>query len=106
MFNPHAHFGVASHDSLFWSKMADVPACTVSWFLIFYQYLHIFHYFFSRAFQGTNNTLENFFSALLLLLGTVKKLPAQGKMHANSSMFMVFSSIWMILSAFITYDAL
>jgi len=35
-----------THDSLFQSKMADVPACTASPFLIFHQYLQMFHFIF------------------------------------------------------------
>ena len=49
-------------DSLFWSKMADVPACTVTQFLNVHQYLHgPLFFFFARTFQDTNNILANLF---------------------------------------------
>ena len=83
--------------------MADVPACTASQFCIFHQYLHMFHFF---SLQEHFKTPTIFSSALLPLLGTVKQLPAEGEVHTNSTMFMVFLSIWPIVSAFITYDPL
>jgi hypothetical protein len=90
--------------------MADVPACTAPQFLIFHQYLHMFHFFFffckNISKKAPTIFRKIFFSALLPLLGTVKELPAEGEAHANSSMLMVFSSIWLIVSAFITYDPL
>jgi hypothetical protein len=74
---------------------------------MFHQYLHMFHFFsLQEHFKTPTIFWYIFFSALLLLLGTVKELSAKGQAHANSSMFMVFSSIWPIVSAFITYDPL
>ena len=84
--------------------MADVPACTASHFLIFHQYLQMFHFLLQEHLKIPPIFWKNFFSALLPLLGTVTELPAEGKAHANSSMFTLFLSIWPIASAFITYD--
>jgi hypothetical protein len=88
--------------------MADVPACTAPQFLISHPYPHMFHFFFCKNISKKAPTIfwKIFSSVLLPLLGTVKELPAEGKAHANSSMLMVFSSIWLIVSAFITYDPL
>ena len=98
-----------THDSLFRSKMADVPACTASQFLIVHQYLHVpifFFFFLQEHFKTPTIFWQIFFCALLPLLGTVNELPAEGEAHANSSMFTVFLSSWLIVSAFITYDPL
>ena len=96
-----------THDSLFWSKMADVPACTASQFLIVHQYCTCStFFFFVMTFQDTNNILENLFLSTAPIISTVTELPAEGEVHANSSMFTVFSSSWPIVSAFITYDPL
>jgi uncharacterized membrane protein YesL len=83
--------------------MADVPPCTAPQFLISHQYPHVLKEHFKKA---PTIFWKIFSSALLLLLGTVKELPAEGKKHTNSSMLMVISFIWLIVSAFITYDPL
>ena len=83
-----------THGSLFQSKMADVPACNASQFLIFHQYLHIFLllllllllllFFFARTFQDTNNILENLFLCPGPIIRHSEELSAEGEAHANS----------------------
>ena len=108
MFTPHTHFSLASLMTVYFGPgwlmflLVLLPS-----FIFFTNICTCFTFFFwQELFKTPTIFWKIVFSALLPLLGAVKELPAEGEAHANSSMFMVFSSIWLIVSAFITYDPL
>lgn len=109
MFTPHTHFGVGSLMTVYFSPRWLMFLLVLLLHFLFFTNIctcSTFIFFCNNISRHQQYSGKNFFSALLPSLGTVTALPAEGKAHAISSIFTVFSSSWPIVPAFITYDLL